>query len=77
MTKLADFPLNINPGGRGNDRMAKERARIERSKRAQPQTMNPSGSFTGGSCLGCGRALHYWINYKLCDVCVECHGVDD
>lgn len=67
MTKLADFPIDINPGG---NKLYRERVPSPRTRNARPISTRPSGTHDGGSCIGCGRALNYWMNYQLCDVCV-------
>jgi hypothetical protein len=36
-----------------------------------PISILPSGSHTGGNCDSCGKNLAYWLDYKLCDGCVN------
>lgn len=47
----------------------KPTSRTERA-RYQKHTVNPSGTHNGGSCLGCGKPITYWLHYQLCDACV-------
>jgi len=36
-----------------------------------PITDLPSGAHTGGNCDACNCPLGYWIDRKLCDVCLD------